>query len=362
MNKTLLPGLSGFVRARNEGRFLGSCIDSCINALDELVVVYNDCTDDTEDVLIQKQKQYPNKIRIFRYEHKVMVNNLSKDEYDFVKALPDNDPRLFATQCNYALDQLSYEFAIKIDPDQIYFEDVLQKFRDVCLRRTVYRTYPKLIIGWMFRAYISLYRRLSAQIGSPCSWMLAGWMESLFFDSFSQYCFYSLQQRNTAISFSGVNVFYDGQWTIPHDGINIHPPYNGEGDLLLFPVSDQNRFVRRLVDQKTYAVWEAFHNTCRIITWVHPIWFHFHANRPYCFKKILETKRKHPEWFMEPRLFCGMRYSMVHNNLNKKSHSAYQRTLWGIIHTFGKNETLSHLFLLDKLMPEYLKNQCNETF
>ena len=45
------PGLTGFMRAKNEGRFIGVCIDSVIDALDELIVVYNDCTDDTEAVL-----------------------------------------------------------------------------------------------------------------------------------------------------------------------------------------------------------------------------------------------------------------------------------------------------------------------
>ncbi|MCQ2163640.1 MAG: hypothetical protein MJZ04_00520 [Bacteroidales bacterium] len=357
MNKQLLPGLSGFVRARNEGRFLGPCIDSCINALDELIVVYNDCTDNTEEVLKSKQAQYPGKIKIYNYGHKVMVDHLSKEDFEYVKALPDDDPRLFATQCNYALDQISYEFAIKIDPDQVYFEDSLQQFREVCRKKRTYKWNPPIIIGWLFRAYVSFYRRVSAMIGKPCTGLLASWIKSLCFNSFSYYCYYCLQQKQTAISFSGVNVFYDGEWTIPFDGINIHPPYNGEGDLLLFPVSKDNRFVRRPVDKDPYSVWEAFQHSCKIITWVHPIWFHFHANRPYCYDKVWESKKNHPDWFIQPQIFCRMKYKEVHNILNKVSHSLYQRTLWGIIHIFGVKTTLSHLYLLDKLMPEYFKQQ-----
>lgn len=49
-------GLSGLIRTRNEAKLLGPCIDSCIDALDELIVVYNDCTDNTESVLEEKRK------------------------------------------------------------------------------------------------------------------------------------------------------------------------------------------------------------------------------------------------------------------------------------------------------------------
>ena len=52
--KVLNDGLSGFIRAKNEARFLSLCIDSCIDSLDELIVVYNDCSDDTEKILDEK--------------------------------------------------------------------------------------------------------------------------------------------------------------------------------------------------------------------------------------------------------------------------------------------------------------------
>ena len=38
----LKNGLSGIMRVKNEARFIADCIDSCIEALDELVIVYND--------------------------------------------------------------------------------------------------------------------------------------------------------------------------------------------------------------------------------------------------------------------------------------------------------------------------------
>ena len=45
------------MRVKNEERLIESCIDSCIEALDELIVVCNDCTDSTLEILERKQKQ-----------------------------------------------------------------------------------------------------------------------------------------------------------------------------------------------------------------------------------------------------------------------------------------------------------------
>lgn len=41
MKKTI----AGIMRVKNEGSFVKDCIESCIDALDELIIVYNDCTD-----------------------------------------------------------------------------------------------------------------------------------------------------------------------------------------------------------------------------------------------------------------------------------------------------------------------------
>ena len=39
--------VAGIMRVRNEGNFIHDCVESCIDALDELIVVYNDCTDNS---------------------------------------------------------------------------------------------------------------------------------------------------------------------------------------------------------------------------------------------------------------------------------------------------------------------------
>ena len=355
-----LPGLSGFVRAKNEGKFIGSSIDSCIDALDELVVVYNDCTDDTEQVLKQKMLQYPQKIKLFPYNHNVRVTDLSKEEFDFLKSQPDTYPQLHAAQCNWALSKCTYEFAIKIDPDQIYFEDNLKSIRHTCKYATFNWNFS-FILGWLIRIYISIYKRLSASIGKPCIGMLSllqrfPWL----IHSYEKYSLWQLKKKKAALSLSGINVFYDGEWSIPFDGINIHPPYNGEGDHLLFAVSEETCFTKSCFEGLSYKIIEAFEHPYKVLTWLSPIWFHFHANRPYCADKVRNAKMEHPDWFVDPKAFTEMNYKEVHNKMNHKSHTLYQRTLFGIIHTFGKKHIKPHLYILDKFMPPFMKNQFNK--
>ncbi|MDM3863687.1 hypothetical protein [Edwardsiella piscicida] len=40
-------GLSGFIRARNEGEYIYAVIESWLDLVDEIVIVFNDCTDNT---------------------------------------------------------------------------------------------------------------------------------------------------------------------------------------------------------------------------------------------------------------------------------------------------------------------------
>lgn len=52
-NNTLIKGVSGIMRVKNDAEFIEECIDSCIDALDELIIVHNGCTDNSP-LLIEK--------------------------------------------------------------------------------------------------------------------------------------------------------------------------------------------------------------------------------------------------------------------------------------------------------------------
>lgn len=348
--KVLNDGLSGFIRAKNEARFLSLCIDSCIDSLDELIVVYNDCSDDTEKILDEKLKQYPDKLKVYPFNHNILSHNLSKEEFEYAISLPEDSVRLHSTQCNYALSKVSFKYAMKIDPDQIYFADELAKWRDICSKKTKYTWSISFIWGWLFMMYISVYRRMSAKCNRPCLFMIPDKLIDLFKNSYSKYLRWRLQKGNIAVSFSGVNLFYDGEWTIPFDRYNVHPPYNGEGDHLLFRVSDKTSFSKYYSwDKRPFSVIEKFEHPYKVAIAVASVWFHLHANRDYCFEKVKKVKEQHPELFISPEKFVEMTYNQVHKAMDHKVHTLYQRTLFALVHKMGLRTVKSHLWMLDKI-------------
>lgn len=346
-------GLSGLIRAKNEERFLISCIDSCIDSLDELIVVYNDCTDDTEKILEEKVKQYPEKLKIYPFNHNILSHNLTREEFEHAIALPENSKQLHSTQCNYALSKVSCKYAMKIDPDQVYFADELAKWRDVCSQTDKRAWKVSFLLGWFFMMYISFYRRLSTMVARPCLWMIPDGLISFFKKSYGDYIRWRLQKGDAAVSFSGVNLFYDGTWTIPFDKYNVHPPYNGEGDTLLFKVSSQT-FYKRNYDEsrRPYTVVERFQHPYKVLVADTPLWFHLHANRASCFERVSKTRKEHPELFVSPDDFVQMNYQEVHNRMDAQVPTLFQRILFALVHKMGLKVIRVHLGLLDHIKLE----------
>lgn len=342
-------GLSGIIRAKNEARFLDDCIDSCIDALDELIVVYNDCTDETPQILEKKRQQYPDKLKVYAYNNHILSHNLSKEEFEYAINLPEDSPRLHSSQCNFALSKVSCKYAVKIDPDQVYFADEIKKWRDVCSREINTKWQLSFIFGWFFMMYISAYRRASVRLGYPCLAMIPNWLVTTFKSSYADYAKWRLQRGTAAISFSGVNLFYDDVWYIPFDRYNIHPPYNGEGDTLVFRVSDKTYFVRYYANKKPYAVVENFHQPYKILIADAPVWFHLHANRTYCVEKVKRVKEEHPELFVSPKYFVRMSYQEILNKMAPTANTLFQRTLFALVHKMGIQIVKKHLELLKSI-------------
>ena len=55
LKKTRKLGISGLMRVKNEEKFLSLSIDSCIDALDELIICYQK-SDDNSAEIIEKKK------------------------------------------------------------------------------------------------------------------------------------------------------------------------------------------------------------------------------------------------------------------------------------------------------------------
>lgn len=341
-------GLSGLIRTRNEASLLGPCIDSCIDALDELIVICFDCTDNTLEVLEEKKRQYPDKLRVFEYNHKVLAFDLTQEEFELAKALPDDSPRLYGNLCNWGKSKARYKYLTKIDADQLYFADELKKWRDVCSGAVQLKWRISFIWGWLFMMYFSLYRRVSLRSGKPCLWMIPDWLVRILFKSYSDYSKWMLQRGKVLIALSGVNVFKDDRWYVTFDGVNIHPPYNGEGDTVIFKISDHTywgKYYRE--DRKPYSVTEVLVDTLnRKLMFSYPVWFHVHANRKYCCDKVKKMKDEHPECFVPIEDFPNMTYRQVLDKMDKKAHTLFQMTLFALIHKIGQDVLRKHIEVL----------------
>ncbi|MDM8207261.1 glycosyltransferase [Bacteroides gallinaceum] len=340
----LKNGLSGLMRLKNEGPFIKNCVESCIDALDELIIVYNDCTDDTPEIVEEMRKRYPDKVKAYAYNNHILSHNLTEADFNIAKNLPEDSPRLHSSQCNFALSKANYKYAVKIDADQLYFTDELKKWRDVCSGDIPIKWNITFILGWFFMVYFSAYRHLSSKCRKPCLWMLPDWLFDLVITSYFNYAKWRLKKGTAAIALSGFNVFKDIKWYIPFDGFNIHPPYNGEGDTLIFRIS-KNTYYTKFVNYKSRSVTEKFHHSYKMM-FAGPMWFHLHANREYCWSKIKKTKDEYPELFVPLEEFSLMSYKEIHNRLNKKSHTLYQRILFAFIHKAGIKKMKEYSSLL----------------
>lgn len=342
-NKAFLKdGLSGLIRIKNEERFIEPCIETCIDALDEMIIVYNDCTDKTPEIVEKMCKKYPDKIKAFSYNHNILSHSLSQEDYETAINLPEDSPRLHCNQCNYALSKVNYKYAVKIDVDQLYFTDELRKWRNVCSGEYQLKWKMSFIFGWIFMMYFSSYRRLSSRIGKPCLWMLPDWVFKLFIGRYLEYAKWRLKKGTATIALSGFNVFKDDKWFVTFD--NYNPPYNGEGDTLIFRVSENTYYVRSANPLSRYVT-EKFICPHKVM-FAGPIWFHLHANRPIWWHKIKEIKDKRPDLFVSVSEFSLMSYKDVHKKMNKGEHTLYQRILFAFVHKMGKEKIQNHLYLL----------------
>ena len=328
-------GLSGLMRVRNEGKYVGACIDTVIDALDELIVVYNDCTDNTEAILRDKEKQYGDKIKIYPFNNNILYANLTLEQYEYAVSLPEDSPRLFCTLCNYALEHASYQYAVKIDPDQIYFADEVKKWRDACLGKNVSINVLQSIIARIFRLWISFYRRVSLKTGKVCTFLMPDWLIKVCEHSYIAYGRYMLHQGKISIAWSGINVYVeDGEIFVPYDFRNIHPPYNGEGDLVLFKISPETKFGRYLVPGDKTKVLEYMNNPYPMF-FSGLIWFHLHANRNACVNKVSEMKLENPDLFVPVDDFINYSYKDSLKKMKNGVPTLFQRTLFLLVHKLG---------------------------
>lgn len=328
-------GVSGILRVRNDAEFIGECIDSCIGALDELVIVYNDCSDRSPALIEEKRSQYPDKIRVYEYKPPILGNNLTGEEYARAKRLPPDSIHLLSNYYNYALSKSTRRYVLKIDADQIYFGERLKEICDA------FRNDKKAAIG------------LSELYSTACV-MLSALISKVFPDSriridykkhFPRYrsCILKLVRNfKIPVSLSGINlVFKDGGRFVTlgkmTGGLNILSPYNGIGDHPVFRVTEKTYFVPfecgeyNTLTSQNHSIIEFLQGIGRKFP-VGFTWVHLNGNRCGIYARQLRNFADSPEAFMALDDFVEARFDSFGSRIPEALLAKNFRKTFRILH------------------------------
>ena len=115
-----LPGISAFMRIRNGADFLEATIRTHVDMYDEIVAVYNQCTDDTADILARLSQELGPKLRVFHYLPK--ANPAGSEGH---AKTPGDAPDSLVTYSNFALCQTRHQWVVKLDDDHLAIPDAV---------------------------------------------------------------------------------------------------------------------------------------------------------------------------------------------------------------------------------------------
>lgn len=349
--------VSGIMRVKNDGMFIEACIESCIDALDELIVVYNDCTDDSAEEIERMRTKYSDKIKVYEYPHKVYGVGLTREEYELAKALPCDSPHLLCAYCNFALSKVTSQYALKIDADQVYFTDTLKEWCDFARRCDSQRVSAKVIIGKFFSLYITLYRYLSLKMKRVLP-LVPMWLLKIFYPTYLCYARYAFSHNKACFALSGINILETEATLIPmgHKKGNLESgiPFNGEGDTVLFKVGDNTFFSK--MHNYPYAgsylsIIEQFNHPYKVM-FVGFFWKHLRAMRPVSFAKAMRLLEVDKASYMRINEFSALSYSEIMESSSREVFRLFQKVLFGFIYKANKRKLFEVLRKTDRLRYE----------
>ncbi|MCY4558091.1 MAG: glycosyl transferase [Chloroflexi bacterium] len=115
-------GISAFLRIKNGADYLELAIRSHIRHFDEIVAVYNGCTDATPDILASLAAEFGERLRVFNYVPEVFPPGSP----DHAEASADS-PHSLVHYSNFALAQTRYSTVTKLDDDHIALDTPLDE-------------------------------------------------------------------------------------------------------------------------------------------------------------------------------------------------------------------------------------------
>lgn len=120
-----LPGISAFMRIRNGEDYLEATIRSHIDCFDEIVALYNQCTDATADILHRLRQAFPHKLRVIHYGDR--VHPVRSDGH---ASTPADSPHSLVNYYNAALAATRFAIATKLDDDHLAIPESTRALTD----------------------------------------------------------------------------------------------------------------------------------------------------------------------------------------------------------------------------------------
>lgn len=121
-----------FIRVKNEEQTLRASLDSMLPAIKRGVIGYNDCTDSSENIILEFCKENPSFIPA-KYPHSVHLEN------------PKNECNKLHSYYNFVLSFIpDDEWFIKIDVDHIYEPEILEKTFCIPSQKNHAVVYPRI--------------------------------------------------------------------------------------------------------------------------------------------------------------------------------------------------------------------------
>lgn len=344
--------VAGIMRVKNEGVFIHDCIESCIDALDELVVVYNDCTDNSAEEIKKMAQKYPEKIRYYEYPYEVRAFNLSREEFEEIKKWPEDNPHLFSTYSNFALSKVTADYALKIDADQVYFTRKLKEWCDFMRQCEPERMTPKVMAGKIFNYYLSAYRYFSLKMGEVIP-IMPSWLLKIMYPAYIEWAKYAFSHDKAAMALSGVNVIETNETFIsmghPSGVLLMLPPFNGVGDTIMFKMSDKVHFQKVIMDEyntgKTdnFIIAEEFVHPYKSMTFIGYFWKHVRTMRPGVREAALKAWTLDEESFLDIDSFRKLSYRKILKHSPKTIFFLFYRILFGFIYKANKKDLFNSL-------------------
>lgn len=109
-----LAGISAFMRIRNGAEFLEAAVRSHLPYFDEIVAVYNQCTDATPDILLRLRQEFPHKLRVIHY-----LDRVHPPGSEGHSRTPADSPNSLVNYYNAALAATRFSIATKLDDDHL---------------------------------------------------------------------------------------------------------------------------------------------------------------------------------------------------------------------------------------------------